>query len=256
MATPLRVSLLATFMVAALAIGMNAAQAAEVKVMAANAVREAYRELVSAFEKSSGHRVDTIWGGSGGIAKRVRGGEVADIVIIAAPNIDKLILEGKLVKGSRADFATSGVGIAVRTGLPRPDVSSAEALRKTVLAADSVAYSSGPSGTYVADLFRKMGIADQIRHKVRQPASEVQIGELLARGEADLGFQQVSELLQVTGIVYLGPLPAEIQNITVYAAGLHAAAPAPEAARALMKFLTAPEAGPIIRKIGMDAAGN
>lgn len=252
MAVRLRASFLAGFMAAAMMIGMNAAQAAEVKVMAANAVKEAFLELVSAFERSSGHRVTTIWSGTEGVAKRVSGGEVVDIVIIAAPNIDKLILENKLVAGSRADFAKSGVGIAVRTGLPKPDISSAEALKRTVLAANSVAYSSGPSGFYVADLFKKMGIADQIKDKVRQPASGVQVGELVARGEADLGFQQISELLHVKGIDYLGPLPAEIQNITVYSAGLHTAAPAPDAAKALMKFLTAPEAGPIIKKIGME----
>lgn len=252
MAVRLRASFLAGFMAAAMMIGMNAAQAAEVKVMAANAVKEAFLELVSAFERSSGHRVTTIWSGTEGVAKRVSGGEVVDIVIIAAPNIDKLILENKLVAGSRADFAKSGVGIAVRTGLPKPDISSAEALKRTVLAANSVAYSSGPSGFYVADLFKKMGIADQIKDKVRQPASGVQVGELVARGEADLGFQQISELLHVKGIDYLGPLPAEIQNITVYSAGLHTAAQAPDAAKALMKFLTAPEAGPIIKKIGME----
>jgi len=252
MAVQLKVSFLARFTIAAMVIGMNATQAAEVKVMAANAVKEAFLELVLAFEKSSGHRVTTIWGGTEGVAKRVSGGEVVDIVIIAAPNIDKLILDGKLVAGSRADFAKSGVGIAVRTGLSRPDISSAEAVKRTVLASNSVAYSSGPSGFYIADLFKKMGIADQIKDKVRQPASGVQVGELVARGEADLGFQQISELLHVKGIDYLGPLPPEIQNITVYSAGLHTAAPAPDVAKALMKFLTAPAAGPIIKKIGMD----
>jgi molybdate transport system substrate-binding protein len=157
-----------------------------------------------------------------------------------------------VISGSRADFAKSGVGIAVRTGLPKPDISSDEAVKRAVLAANSVAYSSGPSGFYVADLFKKMGITDQIKDKVRQPASGVQVGELVARGEADLGFQQISELLHVKGIDYVGPLPAEIQNVTVYSAGLHTATPAPDAARALVKFLIAPEAGPIIKKIGME----
>jgi len=251
MPVQLEMSFLAKFIVAAL-IGINAAQAAEVKVMAANAVKEAFVELVAAFEKSSGHKVITIWGGTEGLGKRISGGEVVDIIIIAAPNIDKLIQEGKLIAGSRADIAKSGVGIAVRTGLPKPDISSAEAVKRAVLAANSVAYSSGPSGFYVADLLKKMGIADQIKDKVRQPPSGVQVGELVARGEADLGFQQISELIHVKGIDYLGPLPADIQNMTVYSAGLHMAAPAPDAARALVKFLTAPEARPIIKKIGMD----
>jgi molybdate transport system substrate-binding protein len=232
--------------------GIEAAQAAEVKVMAANAVKVAYLELVSAFEQSTGHKVTTIWGGTEGVAKRISGGEVVDIVLIAAPNIDKLIAEGKLVSGSRTDFAKSGVGMAVRTGLPKPDISSAEAVKRAVLAANSVAYSSGPSGFHVADLFKRMGIADQIKGKVRQPPSGVQVGELVARGEADLGFQQISELLHVKGIDYLGPLPPEIQNITIYSAGLHAAAPAPDAAKALVKSLTSPQALPILKKIGME----
>lgn len=252
MAVQLRVSLLAKFVATTMVIGVNTAHAAEVKVMPVNAIKEAYLELVSAFEKSSGHKVTTIWGGTEGIAKRVSGGEVVDIVIIAAPNIDKLIMEGKLVVGSRADIAKTGIGIAVRSGLPKPDISSGEAVKRAVLAAKSIAYSSGPSGFYLADLFKKMGVTDQIKDKVKQPASGVQIAEMVARGEADLGFQQVSELLHAKGIDYLGPLPADIQNITVYSAGLHTAAPAPDAAKALVKFLTAPEAGSIIKKIGME----
>ena len=158
-----------------------------------------------------------------------------------------------MVAGSRADIAKSGVGIALRTGLPKPDISSAEAVKLgAVLAATSVAYSTGPSGFYIADLFKKMGITDQIKDKVRQPASGAPLGELVAHGEADLGFEQISNLLHVKGIDYLGPLPPEIQNITIYSAGVHAQAPAPDAARALVKFLTAPEAGPIIKKIGME----
>lgn len=239
-------------LVVAAIIGVEVAQAAEVKVMAANAVKEAYLELVSAFERSTGHKVITLWGGTEGVAKRISGGEVVDIVLIAAPNIDKLVAEGKLVPGSRADFAKSGVGMAVRTGLPKPDISSAEAIKQAVLGANSVAYSSGPSGLYVADLFKRMGIADQIKNKVRQPPSGVQVGELVARGEADLGFQQISELLHVRGIDYLGPLPPEIQNITIYSAGLHMAAPAPDAAKALVKSLTSPHAGPILKKTGME----
>ncbi len=252
MAAELRASLLTAFVAAAMVIGMSTAYAAEIKVIASAAVKEAYLGLVPVFEKSSGHKVTTIWAGTESITKRISGGEVVDIVIMAARNIDKLISEGKLVAGSRTDIAKSGVGIAVRTGLPRPDISSSEAVKKAVLAAKSVAYSSGPSGFYVADLFKKMGIADQMKEKVKQTPSGVQVGEVVARGEADLGFQQVSELLHVKGIDYLGPLPADIQHITVFSAGLHTAATAPDAAKALMKFLTSPEAGAIIRKTGLE----
>jgi molybdate transport system substrate-binding protein len=233
-------------------MGTTAAHAAEIKVMASAAVREVLLDLIPAFEKSSGHKVISTWAGTEAITKRISGGEVVDVVLIAAPNIDKLISEGKLVAGSRADVAKSGIGVALRTGLPKPDLSSGEAVKKAVLAAKSVAYSSGPSGFYLADLFKTMGIADQIKDKVKQTPSGVQVGEVVARGEADLGFQQVSELLHLKGIQYLGPLPADIQHVTVFSAGLHTAATAPDAAKTLVKFLTAPEAGPIIRKTGME----
>jgi len=228
------------------------APAAEVKLVASAAVREAVADLVPVFEKSTGHKVTAIWAGTEAITKRISGGEVVDVVIVAAPNIERLIAEGKLVAGSRADVAKSGIGVAVRAGQPAPDISSGEAVKNAVLAAKSVAYSSGPSGFYLAELFRKMGIAEQIRNKVKQTPSGVQVGEVVARGEADLGFQQVSELLHLKGIHYLGPLPADIQHITVFSAGLHSAAPEAEAAKAMVRFLTAPEAGPVIRKTGME----
>ena len=250
MAMQFRASLLTALV--ALVMSINAAHAAEIKVMGANAVKEPFLELVAAFEKSSGHKVTPVWSGTAGIAKSISSGEVVDIVIVGAANIDKLIQEGKLVAGSRADFAKSGVGIAVRAGLPKPDISSAEAVKKAVLDARSVAYSSGPSGLYIAELFKRMGIADQVKDKLKLPPSNVLVGEVLARGEADLGFQQVSDLLHVKGIVYVGPLPADIQEITVYAAALHTAAPPPDAANALVRFRTAPAAGPIIRRAGME----
>lgn len=247
-----KASLVATFAAATMVTGSAIAQAVEVKLVASAAVKEAVVDLVPAFEKASGHKVTTIWAGTEAITKRISGGEVVDIVLVAAPNIDKLIAEGKLVAGSRVDVAKSGIGVAVRAGLPKPDISSGEAVKNAVLAAKSVAYSSGPSGFYLADLFKRMGIAEQIKDKVKQTPSGVQVGEVVARGEADLGFQQVSELLHLKGIQYLGPLPADIQHITVFSAGLHRAAPEPDAAKALVRFLTAPEAGPIIRKTGME----
>lgn len=232
--------------------GSPAAHAAEIKVIASAAVKEVVRDLASVFEKSSGHKVVTIWAGTEAITKRISGGESADVVIIAARNIDKLIAEGWLAAGSRLDIAKSGIGVAVRAGQPKPDISSGDAVKKAVLAAKSVAYSSGPSGFYLADLFKKMGIADQIKDKVKQTPSGDQVGEVVARGEAELGFQQVSELLHLKGIEYLGPLPPDIQHVTVFSAGLHGKAAAPDAAKALIKFLASPEAAPVIRKTGME----
>ena len=238
----------------ALFLGATTAHAAEVKLIASAAVRGAVIDLIPAFEKENGHKISTTWAGTEAITKRISGGEVVDVVLIAAPNIDKLIAEGKLVAGSRADVAKSGIGVAVRAGSPAPDISSREAVKNAVLAAKSVAYSSGPSGFYLADLFKKMGIADQIKDKVKQTPSGMQVGEVVARGEADLGFQQVSELLHLKGIQYLGPLPADIQHVTVFSAGLHISAPSPDPAKALVRYLTAPEAAASIKQGGMEPA--
>jgi molybdate transport system substrate-binding protein len=230
----------------------GSARADEVKVLAANAVKEPILALAATFEKATGHKVTVSWSGTEGIAKRIMDGEVADVVVVGSASIDRLIQAGKLVPGGQARFAKVGVGVAVRAGLPKPDISSADSVRKAVLDAQSVAYSSGPSGQYIAEMFTRLGIAEQVKDKLKLPPSNVLVGEVLARGEADLGFQQISDLLNVRGIDYLGPLPSEIQNITVYSAGLHSAAPAPDAAKALMKSLTAPEAGTTIKKSGME----
>jgi molybdate transport system substrate-binding protein len=227
-----------------------AAGAAEIKVIASNAVREPYRELVPVFEKASGHKVTIDWGGTADITKRVGGGEVADIVIIPAGRIDDFVKQGRLV--SRIDVARSGVGSAVRAGAPRPDISSAAALKAALLAAKSIVLSSGPSSLYLPTLFQTMGIADALKPKIIQIGPGLPVGEAVARGEGEIGFTQMSELMSVKGVDYLGPLPADVQLITVFSAGLHAAAPAPDAARALLKFLTAPEAAPVLRSHGME----
>lgn len=232
---------------------LPAAYASELKLISATAAKPAVADVIAAFEKSTGHKVTATWSGTEGVSKRVADGEVFDVVIVAAPNIDRLAQAGRLVADSRTDFARTGVGVAVRAGLPRPDIATPEALRRAVLAASSVAYSAGPSGFHVAEVFKRLGITEQVQHKVRQSPSGVQVGDLLARGEVDLGFQQMSELAHFKGIEYLGPLPAEVQNITVYSAGLHATAPAVEAARLLMKMLVSPEGAAIVRRSGMDA---
>src|SRR5690349_19600525 len=206
---------------AAIALAPRCAQAAEIKVIAANALKDGYTELVAAFEKSSGHKVVTTWAGTVNATKRINDGEVYDLVIVGSKNIDDLIAAGKLAAGSRADFAKTGVGIAIRAGLPKPDVSTGDAVKAAVLAATSIAYSAGPSGAYVGDMLKKMGVAEQVASKIKQPSSGAEVASMLARGEADLGFAQVSEFLNVPGLVDLGSLPASIQNFTVYAIGLH-----------------------------------
>jgi molybdate transport system substrate-binding protein len=244
---------LASLGVGCIAMALAAgASAAEIKVMASAAFKEAYGELVPAFETSSGHKVTTIWAGTNDVVKRIGAGETVDLVIIAGPAIDQLIKQGKLLAGSRVDVAKSGIGVAVRSGAPRIDMSSGDALKTALLGAKSIAYSSGPSGAYMAALLQKWGVADQLKSRVTQVSSGVPVGEVVAKGEAEIGFQQVSELLPIKGIDLLGPLPADIQEITVFSAGLPAAAPAPDAAQALVKFLTSPAAAPVIRQKGME----
>jgi len=237
---------------ASLLILGGTADAADIKVMASPAIKEAYLELVPQFEKATEHKVTTIWAGTVDMMKRLGGSEVVDLIIMAAPSIDALTGQGKIVPGSRVDLAKSGVGVAVRAGAPRPDISSADALKRTLLAAKSVAYSTGPSGVYLAGLFERMGIADAVKVKAKIAQPGMAVGEIVAHGDAEIGFQQVSELLPIAGIDFVGPLPPEVQQITVSAAGLHAAATQAEAAKALVKFLASPQAAPVLKSKGME----
>ena len=230
----------------------SSASAVEIKVLASGATKEAYLELVPQFEKASGHKVVTTWAGTVDIKKRIAAGEVFDLIVVAGPEIDEFIKQGKMAAGSRVDLMKSGVGAAVRAGAPKPDISSAEALKKAVLAAKTVGYSTGPSGVYMDALFERMGIAAQIKPKLKQTPPGVLIGTIVASGEAEIGFQQVSELIHVSGIDFIGPLSADVQKITVFSSGIHAAAKEPDAAKALVKFITAPSAAPVIKKHGME----
>jgi molybdate transport system substrate-binding protein len=223
----------------------------EIKVMLSAAFKEAYLELVPQFERASGHKVENLWVPSVQMMSRLKGGETVDLVILSAASLDELRKAGFI--SDRTDLAKSGIGVAVKSGARRPDISSGEAVKRAVLAARGIAYSTGPSGIYLMGLFQRMGIAGEIKSKVKQVQGEP-AGGVVARGEAEIAFQQVSELLPVPGIDFVGPLPADIQQITVFSAGLHAAATQPDAARALVKFLTAPAAAPVIRKKGMEPA--
>ena len=231
----------------------GAAHAAEVKVLSSTAIKEPFLELVPGYERSTGNKVVAMWAGTIEVLRRVQAGEAVDLVILASPAIDDLIKQGKIVPGSRVDLAKSGVGIAVRSGAPKPDISTADALKRTLLAAKSIAYSTGPSGVYLTGLFQRMGIADELKAKTKVAAPGMSVGEMVARGEAEIGFQQVSELLPVAGIDYIGPLPAEIQAVTVFSGGIATGASQPDAARALVKYITSPEAVPVIKKKGMES---
>jgi molybdate transport system substrate-binding protein len=231
-----------------------AAHAEEIKVLSTQAVEGAYRELVPQFEKASGHKVTTTFTGTLDAQKRLAAGETYDLIIMARPAIDDLIKAGKVAPGSRVDLARSGVGVAVRAGAPKPDIHSTEALKKTLLAAKSIGYSTGPSGVYHTDLFRRLGIADQIKSKLRQTPTGVFVGSIIASGEAEIGFQQVSELAHYPGIDYLGPLPADIQNVTVFSSGMQIGAKSVDAAKAWITFLISPAAAAVFRSKSMEPA--
>jgi molybdate transport system substrate-binding protein len=226
--------------------------AAELKVLSTQATEDTYRELVPQFEKATGHKVATIFTGTLDAQKRLAAGENYDMIIMASPAIDAQIKAGKVVSGSRVDLAKSGVGAAVPKGAPKPDISTTEALKKTLLAAKSIGYSTGPSGVYMISLFEKLGLMDQVKPKLKQTPTGVFVGTIIANREVEVGFQQVSEVGNFPGVDYVGPLPADVQQMTVFSSGIVVDAKEAEPARALVKFLTTPEAGAAFRKRGME----
>jgi molybdate transport system substrate-binding protein len=230
----------------------GAVQAAELKVLSSNAAKEAYLEMFPQFEKASGHKVAITWAGTNDIKKRIAAGEVYDLIVIASPEMDAFIKDGKVIAGSKIDLVKSGIGVGVKSGAPKPDFSSAEALKKTLIAAKTVGYSQGPSGVYLLTLFEKMGIADQIKAKAKVVTPGVPVATVIRSGEAEIGFQQVSELIHEKGIDYLGPLPADIQRITTFSGGIHTAAKEQAAAKALQSFLSSPDRVQDLKKHGLQ----
>jgi molybdate transport system substrate-binding protein len=226
--------------------------AAEIKVLSTQATEEAYRELVPLFEKATEHKVATVFTGTLDAQKRLAAGEAYDMIIMAGPAIDAQIKAGKVATGSRVDIAKSGVGVGVPKGAPKPEIGTTEALKKTLLAAKSIGYSTGPSGVYMLSLFEKLGVADQVKEKLKQTPTGVFVGTIIASREVEIGFQQVSELSNFSGVDYVGPLPADVQNTTVFSSGMIADAKEAEAAKALVKFLTSPEAAAAFKKRGME----
>jgi molybdate transport system substrate-binding protein len=240
--------------VAILATGLfgGAAVAAEVKVLAVNPVKEVVETFTPAFEKATGHKVVATWTGGQDVRKRIAAGEVYDLVLTSGPDIDGFIKDGKLAPGSRTDLMKVGVGIAVKAGAPKPDVSSVEALKATLLAAKSIGYSTGSSGTYIENMLAGMGLTDQLKGKLKQVPSGELVGGIIVKGDAEIGFQQVSELIHFPGIAFLGPLPAAVQNVTQYSSALTTAGTQREAAAELVKLLRTPAVVPVIREHGME----
>jgi molybdate transport system substrate-binding protein len=225
-----------------------------INVLSSNAIKAAYTELVPLFERASGHKVATTWAGTNDILRRMKANETYDLMIMGRTTLDDLARAGKVVAASQVDLVTSGIGVAVRAGAAKPDISSGEAVKRAVLAAKSVGYSQGPSGVYLIKLFERWDISEAIKSRVVQTPPGHPVGEAVARGEAEIGFQQESELLPVTGITYLGPLPPDIQEVTTFAGGIHTGATNVDAAKSWVNFITSPAAVAAIRKSGMEPA--
>jgi molybdate transport system substrate-binding protein len=252
----LRVRTLA-FCVTLALLGRGAALADEVKVMMSGWFTPAYRELVPQFEDATGDKLVTVWGAVEGTALnaipvRLARGEWADVLIVVSYALDEQINAGKVLPGSKVDFARSPIGMAVREGAPIPDISSVDALRRTLLAAKSIVYPDSASGVYIgSELFARLGIEGRVKSKSRMVPDE-RVAVAVANGDAELGIQQVVELLPVKGLTVVGSLPAEVQRYTVYSGGIATATKNPLGAEALIRFLSSPEAAPAISRTGLE----
>jgi molybdate transport system substrate-binding protein len=233
--------------IAALAAG--ALKADEIKVVSTIGVKPALPQVVAEFERATGHKVSIVWGNAATLKSRYLEGEQADVAVLTAAAIDDLLKAGKVTE--RVDLARSGMGFAVKAGAPKPDISSPEALKRTLLAAKSVGYSAkGASGIYFVTVLERLGIANEVKAKHKD--TEGAVGELIASGEAEIGIQQIPELAAVPGVEVIGPLPGELQVITVFSAALDTKANDNEAAKAFVKFISGPTAAAAYKAKGLD----
>jgi molybdate transport system substrate-binding protein len=245
---------------ASVALLSNAVQAGEIKVMNSGGFTAGYKALAPIYEKSSGNTLSTAWGPSMGrspeaIPNRLARGEHADVVIMVGYALGDLIKQGKVIPDSRVDLANSRIGVVVRAGAPKPDISSVKGLKNALLHAKSIAYSDSASGVYVqSELFKMLGIEDQVKSRAHM-IEKTPVAQLVAAGQYEIGLQQVSELLPVPGATFVGKLPESLQKITTFSAGVPVNAEHPAAGRALIKFLASPAAAPEVEKSGLDPIG-
>lgn len=238
-------------------LGLGLAQADEIRVISSGGFTAAYRQLVPLYEQASGHTVISSYGASIGnapdsIPSRLARGERFDVLILSDGGLEALVQQGHVQAGSRVDLGRSLIGASVRKGTPKPDISTVDALRQALLNARSIAYSASASGTYLStELFARLGVAEQMQGKARRILSE-RVGAVVARGEAELGFQQVSELLPFTELDFVGTLPDAVQQAIFFSAGIGREAQSPQAARHLVRFLASPAAAPIVRSTGLE----
>src|SRR5262245_13301319 len=231
------------------AFAVDIVKADEIKVLCTIGVKPALPEVVAEFERATGHKVSIVWGNAATLKSRYLEGERADVAVLRAAAIDDLIKAEKV--SGRIDLARSGMGFAVKAGAPKPDISSPEALKRTLLAAKSVGYSAkGASGIYFVTVLERLGIANEVKAKHKD--TEGAVGELIASGEAEIGIQQIPELAAVPGVEVIGPLPGELQVITVFSAALDAKAKDNEAAKAFVKFISGPTAAAAYKAKGLD----
>lgn len=231
------------------------ARAAEIKVFSTIGVQSALEELAPQFEKATGHKLQVTWATAAVLVKRVQAGESADLYVLTRQSLEALTKEGKTSVGPDATFASSGMAMVVKHGAPKPDISTAEAFRRALLNAKTISYSDpahgGASGVYFAGLLQRMGIADQVKAKTRHPPPSGNSAVLVVNGEAELAIQQEPEVMAVAGVDMVGPLPADLNNITAYAAGIGSGSSQAEAGNALIRFLHTPEAAAVFKAKGL-----
>jgi len=224
------------------------------KLISSMATRELLAEMVSLYERQSGQSVVSEAAGGVDVAKRVQAGESVDVVVLAGNAIDKLIAENKVLAGSRVDLVRSGIAVAIKQGSEAPDIQSEDAVKNAVKLARTLSYSTGPSGVYLEKMFERWGILEAIRPRIVVPPPGVPVASLVASGSVDLGFQQLSELMNVPGVRVVGPLPPAIQSMTIFSGGIAAACSDPAAARTLLDFMASPRLSELKRRQGMEAA--
>ena len=237
-------------------IAGTAVNAADIAVISSTAMREALEEVIPVFERTTGHKVTVSFQSGAVLPVQVKEGAQADLIVTTPETIDDLVKNGKVVAGTRVDFVRSGAGVAVRAGARKPDISTPEAFKIALIAAKKVAYSKGPSGIHFMNVVERLGIADEIKAKGVSPELGQRVGTLIARGDADIGVQQITELLPIPGIDFVGPLPKELQATIVYSTATPATAKEQEAAKALVKFLSSESVLPVLKKMGLEPASH
>jgi molybdate transport system substrate-binding protein len=234
------------------------APAADIKVFSTIGVQSALEELAPQFEKATGHKLNFTWATAAILVKRVQAGESADLMVLTKQSLEALIKDNKASAGPDATLASSGIAVVAKKGAPKPDISTPEAFKQALLNAKTIAYSDpaagGTSGVYFAKLLERMGIAEQMKTKTRHPPPSGNAALLVVNGEAELAIQQEPELISVAGVDLVGPLPAELNNITMYSAGVGAGSQQAEAANALIRFLRSPEAQAVFKAKGLKPA--